>query len=99
MLKATHSVKDLERRAALLLEELLLRVPNLAVKPMTIEPSDKDMGIDILVRVRLGERVYFLLCEVKQSGQPRFAREAINQLRAYRSRSSIQRFPSSLPRF
>ena len=93
MLKAPDRVKDFERRAALLLEELLLRVPSLSVKSMTIEPSNEDMGIDILVRVRSGEQDYLLVCEVKQSGQPRFARAAINQLRAYLSRSKAAAIP------
>jgi hypothetical protein len=93
MLKASHPVKDLERRAALLLKELLLRVPSLTVKSVTVESSGKDSGIDILAHVRSGEQDHLLICEVKQSGQPRFAKEAINQLRAYLSRSKRTAIP------
>ena len=94
MLKAANSVKDFERRAALLLEQLLRRVPSLTVKSVAVEePSGKASGIDIFARVRSGQQDYSLVCEVKQNGQPRFAREAINQLKAYLSRSKREEIP------
>jgi hypothetical protein len=93
MLKVLDTVKGSEQRSALLLEELLLRIPSLTVKSVAVEPSGKERGIDILARVRSGEQDYILVCEVKQSGQPRFAREAINQLRAYLSRSKAAAIP------
>jgi hypothetical protein len=65
-------------RSTSLLEELLLRVSNLIVKAIAVEPSDLDKGVYLLVSVRSGKNEYLLACEVKQSGQPRFAREAIN---------------------
>jgi len=88
MLKAANSVKDLQMRSASLLEELLLRIPSLTVKSIAVEPSDLDKGIDLLFSVRSGKDDYLLACEIRQSGQPRFAREAINQLKVYLSRSN-----------
>lgn len=88
-----YSVKELEMRSTSLLEELLLRVPHLAVKAIAVEPSDLDKGVDLLVSIRSGKDEYLLACEVKQSGQPRFAREAINQLKAYLSRSKRPMIP------
>jgi Transcriptional regulator, AbiEi antitoxin, Type IV TA system len=94
MLKAADPVKVIEQRAAVLLEELLRRIPSLTVKSVAVEePFGKDKGIDILARVRSGEQDYFLICEVKQNGQPRFARQAIDQMKAYLSRSKHEAIP------
>jgi len=42
-------------------------------------------GIDILVRLSLGDNKQILLVEVKGNGQPRMARDAVNQLIRYRN--------------
>jgi hypothetical protein len=94
MLKAANPVKDFEQSAALLLGEILHRVPSLTVKSVAVEePGGKDRGIDILASVRAGGQEYFLICEVKHNGQPRFAREAINQMKAYLSGSKREAIP------
>jgi len=88
MLKPANSLKEQEQQAALLLEQLLRRIPSLTVKSIDVEqPLSRDNGIDILARVRSGEQDYFLICEFKRNGQPRHAREAINQMKAYLSHS------------
>jgi pantothenate synthetase len=86
-------VKEQEQRAAQLLEELLLRIPSLTVESVKVEPSVTDRGVDILARVHSAEQDYVLICEFKQSGQPRFAREAINQMRAHLARSDREAVP------
>jgi len=93
MLKHANSVKEIEQQAATLFEELLGRVASLKLNSIKIDPRGQDSGIDILARVKAGSGEYFLVGEVKKSGQPRFAREAINQLKAYLSRSKRDGIP------
>ncbi|MBB5319303.1 hypothetical protein [Tunturibacter empetritectus] len=94
MLKAGISVKEDEQQAASFLKELLDRVPSLTVKSVDVEAlGDNDRGIDILVRVHSGKQDYLLVCEVKRSGQPRFARDAIHQLKAYIARFKKEAIP------
>lgn len=93
MLKPDISVKHIEAHAGSLLEELLRRIPSLALESVEVAPIGADQGIDVLARIRLAKRDYALVCEVKQSGQPRFAREAINQLKARLPRFNAEAVP------
>jgi hypothetical protein len=93
MLKQANPEKEIERHAATLFEELLGRVASLKLTSMKVDPRGPDSGIDLLARVKTGGNEYFLVGEVKQSGQPRFAREAINQLKAHLSRSKRDEIP------
>lgn len=83
MLKDSDSVKDLERRAADALRALLREVPVIKLKNMELEAGGPDRQIDILARIEVSGRRHTLVCEVKSSGQPRFARMALLQLRNY----------------
>lgn len=77
-------MKEDEQRAASHMKDLLGKVPSLIVKSVDLEALDhNDIGIDVLVRVHSGKQEYLLVCEVKRSGQPRFAKDAIRQLKAY----------------
>lgn len=82
MLKMTNSVNSIESQAADQLEHLLRRVVSLQLQSIKSAPFIKNSGVDLTATVRAAGRDYHLLCEVKSSGQPRHAREAINQLRA-----------------
>lgn len=52
------------------------------IRNITFEPvsSDRDVKPDILVKLELPESTVKILGEVKSQGQPRLAREAVNQL-------------------
>ena len=93
MLKLSYSVKSVEQRAGQLLEDLLRRIPMLDIAEVKIGRAGKDPGIDLSARVRANKHEYLLVAEVKQSGQPRFARDAINQLKAYISRDQPKAIP------
>jgi hypothetical protein len=83
MLKLQFSVKEVEKQAANALEVLLREIPALKLKTLKTESSAADSGIDITARVDVSGEPYFLVCEVKQYGQPRYVRDAIHQLRSY----------------
>ncbi len=82
----TPSGAELELQAAEAVRDLLSAVP--AIHDLSIEPEPKafDRGIDFVVRMKIGERPHTLLCEVKSTGQPRHARNAVHQL-TYLTRS------------
>lgn len=82
MLKMADLVNEMESFAAVQLEQLLRRVVSLQLQSIVSIPFGGDSGVDLTATVRTAGRDYLLLCEVKSSGQPRLAREAINQLRA-----------------
>lgn len=70
-----------EVKAEKALREALEKIPFLKVKSIERE---KD-GIDILVKLSLGDNIQILLVEVKSNGQPRMARDAVNQMIRYRN--------------
>lgn len=82
MLKVPNSVKRVEKRGAVELERLLKRIPRIKLKSLKIGPMQKDPGFDVQVRVELDGKQHTLIAEVKSSGQPRYAREAILRLKA-----------------
>jgi hypothetical protein len=93
MLKS-HIEHDLESRSEEILSGLLAEVPAIDGIEVEHEPPASPRGIDLIVRFRLDGRPHTLVCEVKQNGQPRHAREAVHQLK-YLSGS----FPMSTPVF
>lgn len=95
MLKVPNSVKEAEKRGAAELERLLKRIPQIKVKSLRIGAMQKDPGFDIQVRIELDGRQHTLIAEVKISGQPRYAREAILRLKVIAARST----PPAIPVF
>jgi hypothetical protein len=83
MLKPLDSVNELERRAADALKTLLAEVPVIKLKDVAIQAGRPNREIDILAHIEVSGRHHALVCEVKTSGQPRFARTALLQLRNY----------------
>jgi transcriptional regulator with AbiEi antitoxin domain of type IV toxin-antitoxin system len=84
MLKEASEVK-LEQKAQDRLQALLADVPFIRV-----EGADREIGepsrnreADFLIRLKANGRPVRLICEVKGSGQPRYVRTAIAQLRNY----------------
>src|ERR1017187_78867 len=95
MLKISSSVKEVEQRGAAELERLLKRIPRIKLKSLEIGMMRSDLGFDIQVRIELDGIQHTLIAEVKTSGQPRYARQAILQLKAVAARSS----PPAIPVF
>lgn len=82
-MKIQISVEDTELRAARLLESLLHEVPVLKLKQINVGSEGREAGIDIMMRVDISGESHFLVCEVKQNGQPRYVRDGIHQLQNY----------------
>ena len=82
-MKDLESVKGLERRAAGALEALIAQVPAIKLEDIEVEQSHADRPIDILAHLKVSDRSHLLVCEVKNSGQPRHVRMALLQLRNY----------------
>jgi hypothetical protein len=83
VLKMQFSMDETQRRAAKLLENLLHEVPMLKLRQINVSTDGRDAGIDIMVRVDISGESHFLVCEVKQNGQPRYVRDGIHQLQNY----------------
>ena len=77
------SMDETELRAAKLLENLLHEVPVLKLKQINVGSEGREAGIDIMMRVDISGESHFLVCEVKQNGQPRYVRDGIHQLQNY----------------
>jgi Transcriptional regulator, AbiEi antitoxin, Type IV TA system len=79
MLNPTPSVKEVEGYAVEALRELLDEIPGITVESLERETL-RDKEVDITASIEVSGQKYILVCEVKQSGQPRFVRDAIHQL-------------------
>ncbi|MBW1744269.1 MAG: hypothetical protein JRJ47_12715 [Deltaproteobacteria bacterium] len=62
----------------------LSKIPFLTIEQIKKEPDSGAGKPDFLVKLALPEGERYLVVEVKTSGQPRLAREAVNQLVRYR---------------
>lgn len=93
MLKHVESVKDIELRAAEALQSVLGQVP--AITQLSVEPQlhASDGGVDVLVHLKAGGQDQLLVCEVKSSGQPRYVRAALLQLKHYVERNAEGAIP------
>jgi hypothetical protein len=85
MLKIPYLVKvqALESEAANRLEAALREVPFLSQANIRLESSPGDSGVDFALAVRSQSMNRRLVCDLKPSGQPRFAREACLSLSEY----------------
>ena len=86
MLKMAHSMKSdrLEQQAEKALVTCLEGVPFLQVRPSKKASVKNGHRPDVLAKVKFQDGEQILIAEVKSSGQPRLAREAVNQLLRYR---------------
>ena len=83
MLKVQESMKVLEGRAAEALGALIGQVPMIKLEGIQVEAPHFDRNIDILAHLKVDDRPWVLVGEVKNSGQPRHVRLALLQLRNY----------------
>jgi hypothetical protein len=89
MLKGVYKMKisgeKLEKSAEDALRACLSKVPFLKINNIRKEPGKGDKKPDLLVKLLLKDIKKDLLVEVKSNGQPRRAREAVNQLLRYQA--------------
>ncbi|MFA6055083.1 MAG: type IV toxin-antitoxin system AbiEi family antitoxin [Thermodesulfovibrionales bacterium] len=71
----------IEVKAEKALRDALEKIPFLKVNSIEREQD----GVDLLLNLALGDKKQDLLVEVKNNGQPRLARDAVNQLIRYRN--------------
>jgi len=76
--------QDHENMAEERLGACLSKIPFLRIEKIKKEPENGDAKPDFLVKLASPEGERCLLVEVKANGQPRLAREAVNQLLRYR---------------
>jgi hypothetical protein len=85
MLKGIFLVKNtqakIEGAAERILRGVLERIPFVKIESFQ---KNKE-GVDLSVSLRIDNKKQILVVEVKNNGQPRMAREAINQLLRYRN--------------
>lgn len=93
MLKDSDSLKELETRAATALESILKEIPIIAIQSVDVEPKIGRKEIDFLVRLTAGNQHHVLICEVKSSGQPRYVRDGLLQLRNHIAHSNLHATP------
>src|SRR6266545_8252711 len=93
MLKDSHSMKEFERSAASALESILNEIPIIRLDSVEVQPSMGRNEIDVLVRLTAANQSHVLVCEVKSSGQPRYVRNGLLQLRNYIEHSHLQATP------
>lgn len=88
MLKGFIRVKiqsvELEEKAKRALQACLSKIPSLEIEDISREPVRDKIRPDFIAKLRLPEGEKLILVEIKSSGQPRLAREAVNQLVRYR---------------
>ncbi|MDG6027361.1 MAG: hypothetical protein E3K40_11760 [Candidatus Brocadia sp.] len=89
MLKGLFMVKtkgfEIEKKAEIALRKCLERVPFLKIESLQKEFSVDDFCADFLVTLVLFDSKQNLVVEVKNNGQPRVAREAVNTLLRYKN--------------
>ena len=79
--------KNIEKSAKNALLSCLSKIPFLKVIEVQETSSKKsDHQFDVTAKIKLPEGVMNLIAEVKGSGQPRLAREAVNQMLRYKDK-------------
>ncbi len=96
MLKSNDRMKEahLVKEAKDSLRKCLLPLP--FVKSISFDPGSTSSGEgpDLIAQLTISEKQKTIIGEVKNQGQPRFVRAAVNQLLRFR-----QQFPDSYPVF
>lgn len=83
MLKTANSVKETEIRAADALRSVLEQVPAIKLESISRESRIDHAQLDIVAKLSVAGRGHTLACEVKESGQPRYVRTGLLELRSY----------------
>jgi hypothetical protein len=86
------SERELPRRAEEALSSCLEKVPFLKIKEIEQEARREAARVDLLITLEVPAGIQTFVAEVKKTGQPRVAREAVNQLLRF-SKDFPQAFP------
>jgi hypothetical protein len=79
--------KNIENAAKAALLSCLSKIPFLKVTDIQQSSGETtDRLFDIKTKIRIEDRILNLIAQVKRSGQPRLAREAVNQMLRYKDR-------------
>jgi hypothetical protein len=78
--------KDIAYSAKTILLSCLSKISILKVVDIQEEYYDKDIKTDLSVKIELPDGPMRLLVEIKSSGQPRLAREAVNQMLRFKDK-------------
>lgn len=76
-----ESMKEFNMEAQQAIQRLLSHIPDLHIESIQREPTDRSHPFDFIVNFSHQGSDRALLCEVKSSGQPRYVRAALHQLR------------------
>ena len=93
MLKTDDLSPENETPAEASLRELLAQVPSIRIKEIVREFLAGPHGPDLLVQIMVAGHRRTLVCEYQDSGQPRFVRTALLQLRDYIAHSGKNMTP------
>ena len=63
--------------------EYFLEIPFLKVKEVDFKPTEYDRKPDFIFALQQEGKVRYIIAEVKNNGEPRYARQAVNQLHRY----------------
>lgn len=80
-----NNLKEISKEALL---EYIRKIPFLEVKEVDLNPTDNDGQPDLVVTLQQEGRVKFVIVEIQNNGEPRYARQAINQLLRFINSSS-----------
>ena len=83
MKKEENSIKNSAKSA---LSACLSKIPFLKVMDIQKEEYRYNNNADLALKIQLTDNVICLICEIKNSGQPRLAREAVNQMLRYKDK-------------
>ena len=86
--KMKKNEEDLEKSAKAALIACLSKIPFLKIVGVQDAYCETNSRPDLTVKIELPDRVVQLIAEVKASGQPRIAREAVNQMLRYKGKGS-----------
>jgi len=77
--------QEIEKRAEAAIQACLDRVPFIKLRAIDAEPILQGTRPDFVARIETSAGMRNLVIEAKSSGQPRIARNALNQLAVYRN--------------
>jgi hypothetical protein len=77
---------NLENATKIALQNCLAEIPFIKNVQTRNEYLNENLQADLLFEIELPDRVIKIIAEIKSSGQPRLAREAVNQLLRYKDK-------------
>jgi hypothetical protein len=82
--------KNLQEEAKRAVKSCLAKVPFIKIEEAQLQGAENNLSPDVTIKISMPDEEQLLLIEVKNNGQPRMARNAVNQLLRYK-----EAFPNS----